>query len=416
MKNKVLICAYACLSAPDKRFNLVDGGEGSLGWSIVKQLDRFFQLIVLTHKDNKQYIESKIVKEPLLNTKFIYFGLPSWVEGLQKIYGGVQIYAYLWQIKAYFVARKLHRENNFDIFHHVTFANDWMASFVGALLPIPYMRGPGGGAHKVPEGFVKKYKFNQKIAERVRSIGQWLFRHDPFFIIGQNRSKVLLVCNYEAKNAISKKWQSKVYFFPVNGISLEDLPLIDYANENSNHFLILTAGRLIKIKEIDLAIRAFKLLSDKVLEARFVILGDGPEINNLKNIVKSLKLENKVLFKGWLARENVLKQMADCDVFLFPSLRDGGGNVVVEAMASGKPVICFDLAGPGFHIDENCGIKIKPENPKQAVKDMAEALEKLYLDKDLRLRLGQGARKKAEKEYDWDKLGDRLFEIYKKVL
>ena len=112
----------------------------------------------------------------------------------------------------------------------------------------------------------------------------------------------------------------------------------------------------------------------------------------------------------------MLLDILSCDVFLFASLRDGGGQVVVEAMGAGKPVVCFDLAGPGFHIDNSCGIKIKPENPKQAVVDIASALEKLYLDKDLRLKLGKGAKDKAEREYDWSKLGDKLNEIYKEVL
>lgn len=410
---KILICAFACLKDPDRRFGGGEGGEMSLGWNALLQLSRFFEVYVLTDFGNKEAIEKALLEKKLPNVSFCYISLPAFLNFTKKI---IQIYAYLWQIKAYFVAKKLHKKNKFDVFHHVTYANDWMASFMGALLPVPYIRGPGGGAHKVPKGFVKEYSFKQKIAEKVRSIAQWIFKHDPFFIIGQNRAKALLVCNYEAKNAIPKKWQGKVCFFPVNGISTKNLTPLDSKKEKQDQFVIFTAGKLIKIKSFDLAIKAFKDFSKKAPNAIFSIAGEGPELNNLKNIVKELNLESKVLFKGWLARENVLQEMLSCDVFLFPSLRDGGGNVVVEAMAAGKPVICFDLAGPGFHVDESCGIKIKAENPQQAVKDMAEALERLYLDKDLRLKLGQGARKKAEKEYDWDKLGDRLFEIYKKAL
>src|SRR5579884_2376590 len=74
-----------------------------------------------------------------------------------------QVYAYLWQIKAYFVARRLHRERPFDVFHHVTYANDWMASYIGALLPVPYIRGPGGGAQRTPGAFLKEYKFRDRL-------------------------------------------------------------------------------------------------------------------------------------------------------------------------------------------------------------------------------------------------------------
>jgi glycosyltransferase involved in cell wall biosynthesis len=90
--------------------------------------------------------------------------------------------------------------------------------------------------------------------------------------------------------------------------------------------------------------------------------------------------------------------------------------VVIEAMALGKPVVCFDIAGPGFHIDQTCGIKITPQSPVQAVQDMAEASERLYDNRELRVKLGNGARQKAIQKYDWNVLGDRLYAIYKKAL
>jgi glycosyltransferase involved in cell wall biosynthesis len=103
-------------------------------------------------------------------------------------------------------------------------------------------------------------------------------------------------------------------------------------------------------------------------------------------------------------------------VFLFPSFRDGGGAVVIEAMAAGKPVICMDLAGPAMHVTEECGIKIPAGSPQETVELIAQALERLYRDRELRLKMGQAARQRAEEAYDWDKLGDRLLGIYKQTL
>ena len=117
-----------------------------------------------------------------------------------------------------------------------------------------------------------------------------------------------------------------------------------------------------------------------------------------------------------MLRKELFQEIIDSDIFLFPSLRDGGGNVVVEAMAAGKPVVCFDLAGPGLHIDNTCGIKIKPENPGQAIEEMSVALERLQKDENLLKNLGKAAREKAVQKYDWNKIGDRVFDIYKKFL
>jgi glycosyltransferase involved in cell wall biosynthesis len=133
---------------------------------------------------------------------------------------------------------------------------------------------------------------------------------------------------------------------------------------------------LLKIKGFDLAIKAFKIFSEEVSKTQLVIIGQGPQFSYLKNLIKKLNLQNKVEIKKWLPREEFLLQLTRCDVFLFPSLRDGGGQVVVEALAAQKPVICLDLAGPAFHIQEKWGIKISPSSPQKVVEEMAKALKK----------------------------------------
>jgi len=411
---KVLVCAYSCVSESGVK-NI--GGEAELGINMIKQLSRFFDVYVLTHHHNKKSIEDFLLKQPMPNVTFFYIALPKFLSFLEKFHkGGIQIYSYLWQIKAYFVAKELHQKNNFDFFHHITYANDWMASYIGALLPIPYVRGPGGGAHSVPKLFMKEYTLQQKLGEIVRGVGQWIFRHDPFFTLGQNKAKALLVCNQEAFNAMPQKWQAKTQFFPVNGINLSDVQRLSLQDVQHPEFVVMTAGKLLKIKSVELAIKAFKIFNDKVPGSKFLIIGDGPEFLNLNKLVLDLNLKNKVKFEKWMPRKELLLKMAESDLFVFPSLRDGGGAVVVEAMAMQKPIVCFDISGPGFHVKNEWGIKIKPENPDQAVRDMAKAFENLYYNKELRLKMGENAKKRVEEFYNWDKLGDKLFQIYNNVL
>ncbi|MDA0265294.1 MAG: glycosyltransferase, partial [Chloroflexi bacterium] len=117
-----------------------------------------------------------------------------------------------------------------------------------------------------------------------------------------------------------------------------------------------------------------------------------------------------------LPHARLLSKMGACDIFLFPSLRDGGGTVVVEAMGMGKPVICLDSGGPGMHINQECGVKITPISPDQAVNEIASALEDLYSNAERRSELGEAARKRAEEFYLWDRLGERLKKLYDRVL
>jgi len=393
-----------------------------MAWNILKRIGSSYSIWVLTAAQNRGAIEAALWEQPLPNIHFQYVALPAVLQLLLRFPGGVQLYAYLWQLRAYFVARSLQQRIHFDAFHHLTYDNDWMASFIGALLPVPYVRGPGGGAHRIPKPFLQEYPLRSRLLERMRVMGQWLCRHDPFFVMGQRRARAILVCNREALQAIPRYWQHKAQLFPLNGVSSSDFLAPGVKGAPGGKFRVLSAGRLIRIKGFDLAIRAFRTFVERCAvagsagAAELTIVGEGPELPRLEALVRELGLESEVRFQGWMPRQQLLREMSCCEVFLFPSLRDGGGAVVVEAMAVGKPVICLDLAGPGIHVTEECGIKVPPQSVGQAVCDTAAALNRLYGDEELRSRMGRAARERAEQVYHWDRLAERVQEVYRHLL
>ena len=418
-RSKILASVFTCCPAAAPGFT---GGEDVLGWNLIHQIDRFHDVWAITHDEDRASIEAAVKDQPDSGINFHYVGLPKWLRAMLKIQGGHQIYYYLWQVRAYFAARKLHRQQNFDLFHHITYANDWMASFIGALLPVPYVRGPGGGAHRTPKSLKVEYTIKGRIWEQVRSMGQWLFRHDPFFIAGQERAAAIMLCNADSIASMPAKWAHKVHLYPVSGVPLEDLALGDEQSPSYNGtdgsagFSVLSAGSLIRVKGFGLAVKAFKEFSDKYPDSRLTIYGSGPEQPHLASLVHRAQLERRVEFPGAIPRDVLLRKMAKSDVLLFPSLRDGGGTVVIEAMSVGKPVVCLDIGGPGMHITDDCGIKVRPGSPEETVSELAEALERLYTDRELRLNLGRGAHNKAAQMYTWERLGERLMEIYRPVL
>jgi glycosyltransferase involved in cell wall biosynthesis len=235
-----------------------------------------------------------------------------------------------------------------------------------------------------------------------------------------------------------EKFTKNIFDFPVNGISMDELIPIrklthqptkgssspnpqtlntkPFSGSSSPKFKVLYAGRFDPIKAVPLAVRTFAEFNKKHPDSIFEIIGDGPEKERIEKEVEEYNIPESINLISWLPREELIKKMREVDVFIFPSLRDGGGAVVVEAMASGLPVICLDLAGPGFHIQNRWGIKIEAKNPEYVVIEMAKALEKLYLDNNLRIQMGINARKRAEEYYLWDHLGERLQSIYKDAL
>jgi len=291
-----------------------------------------------------------------------------------------------------------------------------MPSFIGAFLPLPFIWGPMGGGQKVPGGFKKTIHWKNRINQNLRLAGQWFWRNTWFRRRCVKKALAILVCNTDTESKI-KTDGKKLYFYPVNGISSKELRLYSKTQEEIPPlFRVIYAGRMDAIKGINLGIKAFHSFSLKYPNSYFKIIGIGPEKERLEKLTSSLNLQAKVEFIPWLEREELFRQLSLSDVLLFSSFRDGGGQVVVEAMACGKPVIGFNVGGPGFHIQKDWGIKIEPKDPEYTIQEMSKALHTLYLNPELRKKMGEAGRRRAEDFYLWERLGEKLQRIYLDVL
>jgi len=408
----ILLSAFAC--SPDGCSGM-GTGEDVLGWNIVEQVAERRASWLLTHPANRPSIERRRMGFPLKQLRVKYVRVPKWLDILLRWQGTFQVYAYLWQIWAYAAARRLAAQVPVRLFHHVTYANDWMASYTGAFLKLPYVRGPCGGAQQVPKAFRSEFSRLDRLWERFRAIAQKALRLDPVFVKGNDRASAILVCNQESLEAIRPRWRDKVRYFPVNGVSeSEDGAGLEYGSRHIG-FRVLSAGKLIHWKGFGLVIRSFATLAATVPEAKLTILGDGPELPRLRALAHTLGCLNRIEFAGWVARAEAARRMKKADVFLHLSLREGGGAVVLEAMAAGKPVVCLDMGGPALHVTNECGIKVLPLSPDQVVRDAASALRALYSDARGRARMGAAACRRAEKVYGWNRLGDELMQIYQAI-
>jgi len=409
---KVLVSAYAC--HPQATENSYPG-EAILGWNLVRQLSRGHKLWVITRVYNREGIASAQEKGEAAGVVFHYLTLPKAFSALLQNFFGFRIYYLFWQIQAYRLARKLHRRIRFEATHQITFNNDWMPSFIGALMDIPFLWGPVGGGQRVPRTLFLELDFKNRVMERARILGQWFWRNNYFRTKAARRAAAVLVCNRETQDKLRPK-NRRIFFFPVNGIWPDESPGTPGARPASERdFQVLFAGRLDPIKGLGLGLRAFEIFLRRHPRSVFEIVGSGPEEARLKAFVGERGMAAKVRFIPWLPRPELFRKMALCDVFLFPSLRDGGGAVVVEAMSAGKPVVALDNGGPGFLVRPEWGFKIPPGDRRRVVHDMAESLAALCGDEDLRSRMGLAARKRAEEFFDWDRLGERLLGIYDTV-
>jgi len=180
--------------------------------------------------------------------------------------------------------------------------------------------------------------------------------------------------------------------------------------ENGNSFILLFVGRLRYFKGLRYLVEAMKSV-----DAKLLVIGTGPEEKALKEMVVRDKLDGKAIFLGDVSDEYLPAYYDACDVFVLPSSHrsEAFGTVLIEAMASGKPVISSELGtGTSFvNIHGLTGLVVPPKDPAS----LAGAINRLLSNDSLRQEYALNAGKRAE-EFTNDVLNKRVLEVYKKVM
>ena len=177
---------------------------------------------------------------------------------------------------------------------------------------------------------------------------------------------------------------------------------------------ILSIGRLIEFKGFRDLIAASAELKKRGIEFECAIIGDGPLRGELQNAIAAAGLDSIVRLPGALPQEEVVRRLADCDVFALACIVDRKGasdvlpTVILEAMATARPIVSTRLAAvPEIVRDGESGLLVAPGD----VAGLANALESLLRDPQLRARLGAGGRRNVEHSFDVDKTVAQLLEL-----
>lgn len=428
---KVLMSAYAC--EPGK------GSEPGVGWNVAREMAKHHDVWVLTRANNRPAIEAELAREPVPGLRFAYYDLPRWARWWKRGGRGVQLYYYLWQLGAYCVARRLHREVGFDLAHHVTFVKYWVPSFV-SLLPVPFVWGPVGGGESAPKAFWQDFSPQGQRYERLREWARWLGEHDPFVRFTARRSRVALATTEDTAARLRSLGIEEAQVLSQVGVGPQEFARIAraaqggktrgfdgcalstheieelgrMASQSSATLRLISMGRLLHWKGYHLSIRAFAEAA--LHDTEYWILGSGSERAHLEALAKSLGVAANVRFLGNVQRPQALEALAGSIALLHPSLHDSGGWVCLEAMAAGKPVICLDLGGPAVQVTPETGFKVAAQNPEQAVRDMAEAMRRLAEDEGLRQRMGEAGRRRVCQEFSWERKGEILGCYYEEAM
>jgi phosphatidylinositol alpha-mannosyltransferase len=195
-----------------------------------------------------------------------------------------------------------------------------------------------------------------------------------------------------------------------NGVDLE---IFNSKNKKIEKFLdgkinLLFVGRIEERKGLIYLLRAFSILKRKYQNLRLIVAGDGPERENCEKFVRESNLKD-VIFLGNVEKE-LPSLYATCDIFCAPSIfGESFGLVILEAMASGKPVVGFANEGYKELMKGKKGEKFlaKPKDFKK----LAQKIEILIKNEKLRKDLGKWGEKEAQK-YSWSKISEKVLNFY----
>jgi glycosyltransferase involved in cell wall biosynthesis len=363
---KILLSAFSC--SPKW------GSESGVGWHWANELAREHQVFAITH----QFFEAHLSEASSgRSDNLIYVYLPAPTFGMNEVrYLNSRLYYCFWQLYCLFFCLRSGIHRDVDFIHHLTWGTFRFPSFLG-LLGKPFFIGPVGGGERAPARLFRSLPFWQRFHEFVRLGGILLSKVDPsVWLIGATAT-IILCRTEESKTALPSIFWKKCRIRQEIGVypppdNLSQAPRLRDPGDTS--LRAFYAGRLIGWKGVHLAIKGVADARRRGVDVTLTIAGEGPLRTWLQGLAHQSGVAEVVHFLGKLDRDVLQTMYSTMDVFLFPSLHDSGGSVVLEAMSAGLPLICLDLGGPPNFVSDEVGYAIQASSMNEV--DVPEAIGK----------------------------------------
>lgn len=394
---KILLSVFAC--APHS------GSETGAGWRWAEELARAgHDVVALTDESRRPLIEAHLARHPVERLEIVYFR-PAPIRGLQLNSRTAQFIYTLWQYMVLPCARRLHQQHRFDLVIHLTYGVFRHPSFMG-WLGIPFVFGPVGGGEDAPWRLKADYTPSEKIRALARVLLNQTARLNPVLRLALSRATLILARTDHTRRLLPGPCQKRTRLYQEIGIDLRhpETAATTTARSRGTPLQLLFAGRLLSLKGIHFALDALALATSRGHDVHLTIVGSGPMEAWLKRRQnRHPQLTGHVTWIPRMPQPELFELYAGMHGFLFPSLHDSGGNVVLEALSFGLPVICLDLGGPATLVTPQCAQIVGAAQASRAdlIEQLARAIGRLESDDELRLRMSRAALSQA-KAMTWE--------------
>jgi glycosyltransferase involved in cell wall biosynthesis len=403
---KVLLIGHAC--GPEM------GSEPGFTWNWAQYLSRQNEVWVITHPQFRAKVEAYLSENPNPKVRFVWVDVKNVLDSWDPARGerGIRVHYILWLKAAYAAAQRLCQESGIDVAHHVSWGT-MRAAPPFWQLPVPSVWGPIGGGQCAPVRFLGYFGLVGAAQEIVRTCLTRTLYFSRSLRKTAHSSALILATNRETRKFLKSINGADVKLMLDCGLQPDWVSAISPVDRPVRELTILWAGRLEHRKALPLALEA--LASVKGIQARLLVAGSGALRPRLETMAGKLGLTGRVEFLGSVPYAMMQSLFERADVFLFTSLRDSFGSVVLEAMAKGLPIVTLDHQGVGSFVPNDAGIKVPVTNPKETVQSLAAAIEKLAKSPDLLCGMRLASWNFA-REQTWSRRAEQMTKIYQEVV
>jgi len=306
--------------------------------------------------------------------------------------------------------RRLER-GEFDLIHRVTPLSPTAVSPLVAKTNVPMMAGPLNGGLRWPKEFPELIRREREWLVPLRNVYKLL----PYHRSTYRYLAAVITASRSTAAEIPGHFHGQRFHLPENGVDPARFPIAERWPEPDGRFRFVTVGRIVPYKGLSLTLEAIRR-SPKLQQCELAVIGDGPDRAAHERFVTDHGLTGCVTFCGQVPQPVLAEQMHRSQVFVFPSLREFGGGVILEAMACALPCLIVDYGGPGELLSPATGVKLPMRPREELVELLRAAMEGLAADPAACRRMGEAAAAEVRKVHTWDAKAARIAEIYRCVL
>ncbi|MDP1525812.1 MAG: glycosyltransferase [Rhodocyclaceae bacterium] len=397
----LLLVAYQC--GPGM------GSVSQIGWEWYSRLAAEQAVTLVTHVRNRAALEA--AGAPLAGSEIIYIDT-EWFAGplyrlACRLFPRSEHSVFLVSSLDYFLfdfsswralRRRLAAGAIWSVLHRVTPVTLAAPTWLGRL-GLPTVIGPLNSGLSDPQGFGAVMRDESTWLLKVRNLSRLL----DAALGSSKRAARILTATHTTLMAIAPRHHARCRMMLENGVELTRFvptPWPALADGNAP-LRILFVGRLVPVKCLDLLLRALANLRGRGVPAQLTVVGDGPLRSEWEALATSLGIAAETSFVGAQPIDAVAAQMRACHVFCLPSVRESGGAVLLEAMASARPVIALNYGGPGEIVSNDFGALLPLHSPAQVVADLTDTLAGIHAAPEDWRRKGEAGRRQVEQRYSW---------------